>query len=265
MDDVSAGRLLSRDVSPGMGTRTLSSRIGKVTAQSTGILVVESDAGTRRSVVDLLQRHGLHSSAAETAQGIERQLACDPTLIILDLDLGEEDGFELLRTIRSRSDVPIIVTSAVWREEADRILGFELGADDFITKPYGLRELAVRVRAALRRRRSESTARPWKGYKFNGWQLELRTRRLTDPNGAHVRLTNGEYALLIALLDAPQRPLTREYLLQATHMHADILDRSINVQIVRLRRKLETDPIAPRFIKTFRGVGYMFALPVEQL
>ena len=102
-------------------------------------------------------------------------------------------------------------------------------------------------------------------WKFGGWQLDRRTRRLTDPNGTEVVLTKGEYALLTAFLDAPQRPLSREHLLQATRMHEDIFDRSIDVQILRLRRKLETDPSAPSMIRTERGIGYVFALPVQPL
>jgi DNA-binding response OmpR family regulator len=102
-------------------------------------------------------------------------------------------------------------------------------------------------------------------FRFAGWRLDQHTRSLTDPSGAPVALTKGEYALLIAFLDAPQRPLTREYLLQATRMHEDVFDRSIDVQVLRLRRKLETDSSMPRFIRTERGVGYVFAVPVEKL
>jgi DNA-binding response OmpR family regulator len=101
------------------------------------------------------------------------------------------------------------------------------------------------------------------GYRFGGWQLERRGRRLLDPNATPVALSKGEYALLLAFLEAPQRPLSREHLLQATRIHEDIFDRSIDVQVLRLRRKLETDPSAPRVIQTERGVGYVFALPVE--
>jgi two-component system, OmpR family, response regulator len=144
----------------------------------------------------------------------------------------------------------------------------ELGADDYVTKPFSLRELLARIRAVLRRRdASRTVVQPDQGRvrsKFGGWQLDRRARRLTDPAGAAVALTKGEYALLVAFLDAPLRPLTREHLLQATRVHEDVFDRSIDVQILRLRRKLETDPSAPRVIQTERGVGYMFALPVEQ-
>jgi DNA-binding response OmpR family regulator len=144
-----------------------------------------------------------------------------------------------------------------------------LGADDYITKPFGLRELLARIRAVLRRREAGQAAAlrdAEKGRcKFGHWQLDRRGRRLTNSRGEPIALTKGEYALLIAFLDAPQRPLTREQLLQATRIHEDVFDRSIDVQVLRLRRKLETDPAAPPVIQTERGVGYVFALSVETL
>jgi DNA-binding winged helix-turn-helix (wHTH) protein len=153
--------------------------------------------------------------------------------------------------------------------EIDRVVGLELGADDYVTKPFSLRELLARIRAVLRRH-DAGRAAPQRDSdrgrcKFGGWQLDRRTRRLTDPHGAPIALTKGEYALLTAFLDAPQRPLSREHLLQATRVHEDVFDRSIDVQILRLRRRLESDPSAPSIIRTERGVGYVFALPVEPL
>ena len=192
----------------------------------------------------------------------------EPSVVILDLRLGQEDGLDLLREIRSRSDVPVIITTGHRRDEIDRVVGLELGADDYITKPFGLRELLARIRAVLRRREAGQTAvqrDPERGRsRFGSWQLDRRRRRLGDSSGP-VSLTKGEYALLVAFLDAPQRPLSREHLLQATRIHEDVFDRSIDVQVLRLRRKLETDPSAPRVILTERGVGYVFALPVETL
>ena len=153
-------------------------------------------------------------------------------------------------------------------DEIDRVVGLELGADDYLTKPFGLRELLARVRAVLRRLDRARAVPPSEhergGYQFSGWRLSLRTRRLTAPTGAEVALSKGEYALLAAFLDAPQRPLSREHLLQATRVHEDVFDRSIDVQILRLRRKLEQDPSAPQMIQTERGVGYIFARPVER-
>jgi DNA-binding response OmpR family regulator len=183
------------------------------------------------------------------------------------LRLGQDDGLDLLRELRSHSDVPVIITTGHRTDEIDRIVGLELGADDYIVKPFSLRELLARVRAVLRRQEMGRAARasdPERGgYRFNGWVLHRRGRKLVDPKAAAVPLSKGEYALLLAFLEAPQRTLTREHLLQATRVHEDIFDRSIDVQVLRLRRKLEVDPSAPRVIQTERGVGYVFAIVVE--
>jgi two-component system, OmpR family, response regulator len=190
-------------------------------------------------------------------------------LVILDLRLGQEDGLNLLREIRSNSDVPVIIITGHRRADIDRVVGLELGADDYLTKPFNLRELLARVRAVLRRfdigRTAPARDSERGRFRFCGWQLDSQTRRLTDPAGTPVALTKGEYALLIAFLDAPQRPLSREHLLQSTRVHEDVFDRSIDVQILRLRRKLERDPSTPRVIQTERGVGYVFAVPVERV
>jgi two-component system, OmpR family, response regulator len=241
------------------------------------VLVVDDDPAMRRMVAEYLEAHGVRAAAASGRQEMAHVLAAgEPRLVILDLRLGQEDGLDLLRELRARSDVPVIITTGYRRDEVDRVVGLELGADDYLTKPFGLRELLARVRAVLRRaqagraaaaaaaagRDAEAAGGRWR---FGGWQLDRRTRRLTDPHGVPVELTRGEHALLAAFLDAPQRPLTREHLLRATRMHEDVFDRSIDVQVLRLRRKLEADPGAPRVIRTERGVGYVFALPVERL
>ena len=238
-------------------------------SRPTRIFIVEDDPVMLRMVADYLEQHNMHAVPASGRQEMIRHFtASEPDLVILDLRLGHEDGFDLLREIRSRSDVPIIITTGDRRDEIDRVVGLELGADDYVTKPFSLRELLARIRAVLRRQeagRAVAGRDAERGRcKFGGWQLERRTRRLSDPNGTEVALTKGEYALLTAFLDAPQRPLSREHLLQATRVHEDIFDRSIDVQILRLRRKLETDPSAPSIIRTERGVGYVFALPVER-
>jgi two-component system, OmpR family, response regulator len=201
---------------------------------------------------------------------VARQLAqAEPSVVILDLHLGQDDGLDLLRELRARSDVPVIITTGHRRDEIDRVVGLELGADDYVTKPFGLRELLARIRAVLRRQelgRVASHRDAEQGrYRFAGWLLDRRTRRLSNPSGTPVTLTKGEYALLIAFLDAPQRPLGREHLLQATRIHEDVFDRSIDVQILRLRRKLEPDPSRPGLIRTERGVGYVFMPAVERV
>jgi DNA-binding response OmpR family regulator len=221
-------------------------------------------------VVDYLEDHNMRGLSASGRQELVRHCAAgEPDLIVLDLRFDQEDGLDLLREIRSRSDVPVIIVTGDRRDEIDRVVGLELGADDYVTKPFSLRELLARIRAVLRRLEAGRAAPqrdPERGRcRFGDWELDRQARRLTDPDGAQVALTKGEYALLTAFLDAPQRPLSREHLLQATRMHEDVFDRSIDVQILRLRRKLETDPSAPRIIQTERGVGYVFTLPVMSL
>jgi len=232
------------------------------------VIVVDDDETIRRMVTRYFEDNNVPVSAASNRSELNRHFAkAAPCLIVLDLQLGEHDGLDLLRDIRSHSDVPVIILTGHRLDEVDRVVGLELGADDYIVKPFSLRELLARVRAILRRQELGRVARtrdPERGgYRFDGWQLERRSRTLTDPKGEPVALSKGEYALLLAFLEAPQRVLTREYLLQATRLHEDIFDRSIDVQVLRLRRKLETDPRAPRVIQTQRGIGYVFSVTVE--
>ncbi len=250
----------------GRSGRGMNDEIG----QPVRVLVVDDDPVMKEMVVNYLEQHNMRATAASGGREMAERLAeNEPDLVILDLRLDQEDGLDLLRELRSHSDVPVIITTGDRRDEIDRVVGLELGADDYVTKPFSLRELLARIRAVLRRRETGRLAPPRDPARgrcrFGGWQLDRRARRLTDPNGSQVALTKGEFALLVAFLDAPQRPLTREHLLQATRVHEDVFDRSIDVQILRLRRKLEIDASAPRIIQTERGVGYVFALPVERL
>jgi DNA-binding response OmpR family regulator len=238
--------------------------------QASRILVADDDPAMREMMVGYLVEQGMRAASAATGQEMARQFqAFDPSLVILDLRFGVENGLDLLREIRSRSDVPVIITTGYWRDEIDRVVGLELGADDYLTKPFGLRELVARVRAVLRRQEAGaamSQRTPERGRsRFGDWLLDRRLRQLTAPDGTTQPLTKGEYALLVAFLDAPLRPLTREFLIQATRTHEDVFDRSIDVQILRLRRKLEADPSDPRIIQTARGIGYIFGLPVETI
>jgi DNA-binding response OmpR family regulator len=227
------------------------------------------DAAERQMVVDYLDKHDMRVvCAAEQGEALRELAKDEPDLIVLGQDL--DYGLALLREIRSRSNVPVIVSAGRRAEEIDGVIALDCGADDYIDdirKPFGLRELVARIRAVARRSRVlrlESEGSPGARYsEFGGWQLDRRSRTLTSPDGAPVALTNGEYTLLIAFLDAPMRPLSREHLLQATRMHEDVFDRSVDVQILRLRRKLEPSARAPRIIRTNRGLGYVFALPVE--
>ena len=232
------------------------------------VIVVDDDEELRGVITGFFEEQRVPAASATNGHELNRRLTSEqPSLIILDLKLGNEDGLDLLRKIRSCSDVPVIIMTGHGIDEIDRIVGLELGADDYVVKPFSLRELLARVRAILRRQELGGGTRirdPERGgYRFDGWRLERRSRRLLDPHGAQVPLSKGEYALLLAFLESPKRPLTREHLLQATRLHEDIFDRSIDVQVLRLRRKLERDPRSPRIILTERGIGYVFALTPE--
>jgi DNA-binding response OmpR family regulator len=194
-------------------------------------------------------------------------LASTPVdLIVLDMKLAGEDGLALIRDLGPRSDVPIIVLTGARREEVDRVIGLELGADDYVLKPFSMRELLARIRAVLRRAEIRDALHHKNEkrtlYRFGDWVLNLRTRQLTAPCGQPVALTHGEFSLLAAFLQSPQRVLSREQLLAATRMHEDVFDRSVDAQILRLRRKLEAVPSHPALIRTERGAGYIFVAPV---
>jgi two-component system OmpR family response regulator len=247
-----------------MLTQVDSSRIAVSDCSSGHVLVVDDDPAIRDLISDYFEQYGIQTVSAMNRPAVARQLARgDISAIILDLHLGQDNGLDLLREIRSSSDIPVIILTGRSRDEVDCVVGLELGADDYLTKPFGIRELYARVRAVLRRRVNGGSLRT-RDAEWGGWRLDRRCRRLIDPQERLVTLSKGESALLLAFLDTPERPLSREYLLQATRLHEDIFDRSIDVQVLRLRRKLEADPKAPRVIKTERGVGYVFAIPVEQ-
>jgi two-component system, OmpR family, response regulator len=254
-----------------MRTLPLDSTMNKVSdpnVSASHIIVVDDDSALRQMLTGFLEDHNVSVTPASNRIELNRHIErAEPSLIILDLQLGQDDGLDILRDLRSSSDVPVIVMTGHRPDEIDRIVGLELGADDYILKPFSPREMLARVRAVLRRAEMGRAARardPERGgYRFNGWRLERRGHRLVDANEVPISLSKGEYALLVAFLEAPQRPLSREHLLQATRIHEDIFDRSIDVQVLRLRRKLEVDPSAPRIIRTERGVGYVFALAAE--
>jgi len=191
-------------------------------------------------------------------------------LVMLDLRLAGEDGMELARKLREERATPIIIVSGK-HDEADRIMGLEIGADDYVMKPFSPRELLARIRAVLRRYQTAREVLLARGdkrraYRFAGWELNLGSRRLTSPEGRRVDLSNGELNLLQALCAAPQRVLTREQLLDLSRLNgAEVYDRSIDVQILRLRRKIEPNPAQPQYIRTERGAGYVFSVPVQAL
>jgi DNA-binding response OmpR family regulator len=188
-----------------------------------------------------------------------------PSLIILDLRDGATQTSDFMHEVLTRFDVPVIITAGYHGSEADCIVGLEHGADDYITEPFGPHELVARVQAVLRRRKRATVPHASKRIRsrFGDWQLDQRSRRLSNRDGIEVPLTKGDYALLVAFVGAPQRPLTRGYLLQATRVHENASNRSIDVQVSRLRHKLESGTQASRIIRSIQGVGYIFTLPVE--
>jgi DNA-binding response OmpR family regulator len=235
------------------------------------VLVVDDDPTMREMISNYLKLSNFRVSCAADGAAMARAVKDEAIdLIILDLKLGQEDGLDLMRRLGSQSDIPVIVITGHRREEADRVVGLELGADDYLMKPFGLRELLARIRAVLRRseaadrrRRSRASAAR---YRFADWELDTSSRRLTSPRGDAVPLTSGEINLLTALVRSPQRVLSREQLLVASRGDdGEVFDRSIDVQILRLRRKLEADPSAPKLIKTERGAGYVLTTAVEML
>ena len=231
------------------------------------VLAVDDDPVIRDLIADYLKQNELRVTTVADGRRMQAVLAEEVVdLIVLDLKLRGEDGMALARRLRDESEIPIIMLTGR-REEADRIMGLELGADDYLTKPFSPRELLARIRTVLRRRRSEvRQGRPEgiRAYRFDGWELNLNTRRLTAKGGKPVPLSNGEFSLLVVLLGAPQRVLSRDQLIDLSRLHNDeVFNRSIDVQVMRLRRKIEPDAAEPRYIKTERGVGYIFSAPVE--
>ena len=236
------------------------------------ILVIDDDPAMRKLMGDYLAENELRVSAAATGAEMQQVLAEHAIdLVVLDLRLGAEDGMQLAQKLREESAIPIVMVTGK-REEADRVMGLELGADDYIVKPFSTRELLARIRAVLRRYQTAQALLPGRddtrrAYRFSGWELNARSRRLTDPEGSRVELSNGEFNLLLAFCAAPFRVLTRDQLLDLSRLHGaeEVYDRSIDVQILRLRRKIEVNPARPEFIKTERGAGYVFSVPVEAL
>lgn len=230
------------------------------------ILVVDDDREIRDLLSRFLRKHGFRVTAAAEGREMRKVLESGKfDLVVLDLMLPGEDGLSLCRWLRSTSPVPVIMLTAVG-EETDRIIGLEMGADDYLAKPFNPRELLARIRAVLRRSEGLPKAEARKGIlQFDGWRLDADRRELYRPDNELVPLTSGEYDLLAALVERAQRVLTRDQLLDLTRGRNTVpFDRSIDVQISRLRRKIEVDPREPARIKTVRGGGYVFAPEVTR-
>ncbi|MBC7150947.1 MAG: response regulator [Rhizobium sp.] len=230
------------------------------------ILIVDDDGQILILVAKFLRANGFRVHTARNGVEMFEVLRRAPVdLIVLDLMLPGKNGLELCRDLRRSSSVPIIMLTAKG-DETDRIIGLEVGADDYLPKPFNPRELLARISAVLRRTRGDATAsreRGGRSFQFSGWSLDTMKRELTGPNGVVVDLSTGEYDLLIAFLEAPQRVLSREFLLDSARNRAiEGYDRSIDVQVSRLRRKLD----GPEdLIKTVRGAGYLFATDVVRV
>ena len=230
------------------------------------ILVVEDDRPTRDLIARyLIDNHYRVSTAVTGAQGKGVLDGERVDLVVLDLNLPDQDGLMLAKRLLAEHDVPIVILTGR-SEEMDRVLGLELGADDYVTKPFSPRELLARIRAVLRRAQvkpGNRRAQALRVYRFAGFELRSGTRRLISPGGRDVELTGGEFSLLVAFLNAPKQILSRDQLLEGSRMYDDVYDRSIDVQILRLRRKLEVNPSEPQLIRTERGAGYYLDCEVE--
>ena len=231
------------------------------------VLVVDDEVTVRQLVDDYLGQNDFRVTGAADGAGLMRALRAQVVdLVLLDLRLRGEDGMQLLRQLRADSQIPVIILTGR-AEEADRVMGLELGADDYLTKPFSPRELLARIRTVLRRAHAGQEshgARVCRAYRIPGWELNLRTRRLTGRDGADVALSNGEFNLLAALLASANRVVTRDQLIEMSRRYDnEVYDRAVDVQILRLRRKIEANPAEPQIIVTERGVGYRVAVSVE--
>jgi two-component system OmpR family response regulator len=233
------------------------------------ILVVDDQKEICEVVQQYLSSEGYRVSVANDGGGMRKVMAQGPVdLVILDLMLPGEDGLTLARQLREESTVGIIILTGRG-ETVDRIIGLEMGADDYLPKPFHLRELLARVKSVLRRastraQKDQPSGGPRARARFAGWHLDLATRELVSPDGGEVRLTTGEFDLLAAFVNNANQVLSRDRLLDlARNREAGPFDRTIDVQVGRLRRKLEPDPTKPTIIKTVRGTGYIFTPTVE--
>ena len=231
------------------------------------ILVVDDDPKIRNGLSKFLSEQGLRVTTAVDGRDMQSKLAnANIDLVILDVMMPGEDGLSICRKLAADNPVPVILLTAV-AGETDRIVGLEIGAEDYVCKPFSPRELLARIRVVLRRRDPSVSGQAKPSalrYVFEGWNLDVRARSLTSATGGHVELTTGEFDLLHAFLDHPNVVLTRDQLLDLARGRASLaIDRAIDVQVMRLRRKLETDPQAPQLIKTVRNSGYIFTPKVK--
>lgn len=234
--------------------------------QALHIAVVEDDPDISQTMVQCMTEHGFVVTAARSGRDLDRVLSISKIdLVILDVGLPGEDGLSICRRLRNQSAVPIIMVTGR-AAETDRIVGLEIGADDYLPKPFSPRELVARVRAVLRRStaQNDNNQSPPRTLQFEGWRLDMARRQLLDPTGVPMPLTSGEFNILAIFCQNPQKVLSRDSLLDMLHGRAAaVFDRSVDVQISRLRRKIEPNLKNPTFIKTVRYGGYFFTPSVS--
>jgi two-component system, OmpR family, response regulator len=233
------------------------------------IIICDDDPDLRHLLGQLLEENGYTVARVGSGKELDRYLlsGAPADLIVLDIMLPGQTGIEICRNIRTSSDLPIIMLTARG-DETDRIVGLEIGADDYVSKPFSPNELLARIKALLRRARMSGGSRAGervRQYEFDGWNLDILRRELRDPAGVIIDLSAGEYDLLLAFLEMPQRILSRDQLIETAKSDVANLDRSIDVQVSRLRRKIDTAAEGESFIKTVRGAGYLFAPSVRRL
>ena len=228
-------------------------------AQRTRVLIVEDDPDVRNSTAEYLASHDFQVDVADCGDAMRAALEkAVPNVVLLDLRLPGEDGLTLARSLRERYDVAIIMVTAA-DAVVDRVVGLEVGADDYVAKPFDLRELLARVKSVLRRAQAPAAGATQQTVKVGGFSLDLSAHRLLDERGAEVPLTSMEFDLLRVFVGHPNQVLSRDQLLNLTRNRDwEPFDRSIDIRIARLRRKLEPDPDKPQLIKTVRGAGYCY-------
>jgi two-component system, OmpR family, response regulator len=232
------------------------------------ILAVDDDPSVRKMITDYLGDNDMRVTALASGRDVAETMARETVdLVVLDWRLPGEDGMQIARMLRQESHIPIIMLTGR-KDEADRVMGLELAADDYLTKPFSPRELLARIRALLRRARAQQTVadglQKIRAYRFAGFELNVRLRTLSGPAGANIPLTNNEFNLLAAFLASPQRVLSRDQILGLSRLHNDeVYDRSVDVQVGRLRRKIQSEKSSSELIRTERGAGYVLTATVE--
>src|SRR3954469_1751305 len=236
------------------------------------ILIVDDDHGVRAMLEDYFTARGDRVSGIDSGAEIERLLSAGVDIVLLDINLPKEDGFSILQRVRMRGDFTPVILLTSRSDQVDKVLGLEVGADDYVTKPFDLREVEARIKTVLRRggrvpapAKTPAAGPPVRAFRFGDWELNLGTRRLSRKGGADVLLTNAEFSILHAFLLRPRQVLSRDELIVASRLHHAVYERTIDTTILRLRRKIEADSRRPGIITPARGAGYVFDCEVTRI